>query len=431
MTKYNILYIHSHDTGRHIGPYGYPVNTPNLLNLAKQGTLFRHAFCAASSCSAARASLMTGMYPHQNGMTGLAHRGWYLHDYSKTLVSFLNDQGYHTALMGESHITPYDETDLIGYDEVVQDNSTPTEQMVEVAEKWFDNVPDQPWFLSCGFWDTHRTAYPEPSAERAKYGGVMPGFPDTPDLRADYDAFCQAVERLDDGMGRVFAALDKSGQADNTIVIATTDHAPGFPTYKANVSDKGLGVFMVIRAPGTESGLVYEPIVSHLDIFPTICQLIDADAPDWLEGKSLAPALSGNTKPLHTAVFGEANYHAAYEPQRSIRTDSYRYFERHNGRNAPVRPNIDDGATKQHWLANNPEYVPQNLYDIINDPLEQHNLAGNPTYADIQAKMSKQLHAWQKKTADPLLKGGLNIPDTAVANNPDQDSSGQPTQKPS
>ena len=430
MTKYNILYIHSHDTGRHIGPYGFPVNTPNLLNLAKQGTLFRHAFCAASSCSAARASLMTGMYPHQNGMTGLAHRGWYLHDYSKTLVSFLNDQGYHTALMGESHITPYDETDLIGYDEVVQDNSTPTEQMVVVAEKWFDNAPDQPWFLSCGFWDTHRTAYPEPSAERAKYSGVMLGFPDTPDLRADYAAFCQAVERLDDGMGRVFAALDKSGQADNTIVIATTDHAPGFPTYKANVSDKGLGVFMVIRAPGTESGLVYEPIVSHLDIFPTICQLIGAHAPEWLEGKSLAPALSGNTKPLHTAVFGEANYHAAYEPQRSIRTNKYRYFERHNGRNTPVRPNIDDGATKQHWLANSPEYVAQNLYDIISDPLEQHNLAGNPEYAAIQAKLSKQLHTWQKKTADPLLNGSLNIPDTAVANSPDQNSSSQPTQKP-
>lgn len=55
---------------------------------------------------------MTSLYPHQNGMTGLAHRGWHLTDYSKTLVAFLNDQGYHTALMGESHITPYDETEF-------------------------------------------------------------------------------------------------------------------------------------------------------------------------------------------------------------------------------------------------------------------------------------------------------------------------------
>src|ERR1700712_342230 len=147
MQRPNILYIHSHDTGRYIEPYGFPVHTPNLQKLAQEGTLFRHAFCVASSCSASRASLMSGMYPHQNGMTGLAHRGWYLNDYKKTLVSVLNGAGYHTALMGESHITPYDETDLIGYTEILQDNSTPTSEMVDVAEKWFKNVPDKPWFL--------------------------------------------------------------------------------------------------------------------------------------------------------------------------------------------------------------------------------------------------------------------------------------------
>lgn len=370
---------------------------------------------------------MTSLYPHQNGMTGLAHRGWHLTDYSKTLVTFLNDQGYHTALMGESHITPYDETDLIGYDEVVQDNSTPTEEMVEVAERWFEQPPNEPWFLSCGFWDTHRTAYPEPSVERTKYGGVMPGFPDTPELRADYAAFCEAVERLDDGMGRVFAALEKSGQADNTIVIATTDHAPGFPMYKANVSDKGLGVFLVIRAPGTESGLVYEPIVNHLDIFPTICDLIDAETPNWLEGVSLAPALHGSSVPLHDTIYAEANYHAAYEPQRSLRTEQYRYFERYNEHPQPVRPNIDDGATKQYWLATDPTQSPQNLYDIIRDPLEQHNLADDPDYSEVAHKLSKQLHDWQKQVEDPLLKGKLVAPHIAEINDPDQQGASDPT----
>lgn len=429
MTKYNILYIHSHDTGRHIEPYGFPVRTPHLTALAQQGTLFRHAFCVASSCSAARASLMTSLYPHQNGMTGLAHRGWHLTDYSKTLVAFLSAQGYHTALMGESHITPYDETDLIGYDEVVQDNSTPTEEMVQVAEKWFERPPTEPWFLSCGFWDTHRTAYPEPSTERAKYGAVMPGFPDTPELRADYAAFAQAVKRLDDGMGRVFAALEKSGQADNTIVIATTDHAPGFPTYKANVSDKGLGVFLIIRAPGTESGLVYEPIVNHLDIFPTICELIGADMPDWLQGSSLVPALHGDTTPLHEAIYGEANYHAAYEPQRSLRTEQYRYFERYSERTQPVRPNIDDSASKQYWLSTDPAYAPRNLYDITRDPLEQHNLADDPDHADVAHALSTQLHDWQQQVDDPLLTGTLVAPDMAEINDPDQQDASDPTYK--
>ena len=77
----NILYLHSHDTGRYIQPYGHPVPTPNIQRLADQGVLFRKAFCAAPTCSASRACLLTGQYGHNNGMLGLAHRGWSLNDY--------------------------------------------------------------------------------------------------------------------------------------------------------------------------------------------------------------------------------------------------------------------------------------------------------------------------------------------------------------
>ena len=75
-TRPNILYIHSHDTGRYVQPYGYQVPTPNIQLLADQGALFRKAFCAAPTCSGSRASLLTGQYCHNNGMLGLAHRGW-------------------------------------------------------------------------------------------------------------------------------------------------------------------------------------------------------------------------------------------------------------------------------------------------------------------------------------------------------------------
>src|SRR5215471_17617747 len=72
----NILYIHSHDTGRYIQPYGHAVATPHLQRLAEEGVLFRRNFCANPTCSPSRAALLTGCYPHENGMTGLAHRGW-------------------------------------------------------------------------------------------------------------------------------------------------------------------------------------------------------------------------------------------------------------------------------------------------------------------------------------------------------------------
>ena len=66
----NILYIHSHDTGRYIQPYGYAVPTPNLQRLAEGGILFRRAFSAAPTCSPSRAGLLTGQCPHSSGMAG-------------------------------------------------------------------------------------------------------------------------------------------------------------------------------------------------------------------------------------------------------------------------------------------------------------------------------------------------------------------------
>jgi arylsulfatase A-like enzyme len=360
-------------------------------------------------------------------MTGLAHRGWYLNDYKKTLVSLINTHGYHTALMGESHITPRGEAHLIGFSEILIDSSTPTPKMVEVAEKWLSAPPKKPWFLSCGLWDTHRTAFPEPLENDVKYGGPITGFPDILELRSDYAAFKRAVNRLDDGIGKVLKALDRTGQIDNTIVIATTDHAPGFPRYKANVSDKGLGVFLIMRLPSFKNGHVYEPIVSHLDLFPTLCEFLDISRPEWLEGKSLAAPLNGSVEPLHEAVFGEANYHAAYEPQRSIRTDRYRFFERYDGRKEPVRPNIDEGPTKKYWLEHKPKLARQYMFDISVDPLENYNLAESEDYAQDKAKLAAKLRAWQKQTKDPLLEGHIPYPEGAEANDPDQADSGAPT----
>ena len=96
----NILYIHSHDTGRYVQPYGHAIPTPNIQRLAEQGVLFRKAFCAAPTCSPSRASLLTGQYAHCNGMLGLAHRGFSLYDYKQHLIHTLRKEGYKSALIG-------------------------------------------------------------------------------------------------------------------------------------------------------------------------------------------------------------------------------------------------------------------------------------------------------------------------------------------
>lgn len=429
MQRPNILYLHSHDTGKQLEPYGAPVRTPNFMKLAQSGTLFRHAFSAASSCSAARASFHTSLHPHQNGMTGLAHRGWYLNDYSKTIVWVLKENGYHTGLFGEHHIAPNAETDLVGYDEADLVGSNRAEIIAAAAVDWISNAPtDKPWFLSCGFWNTHRTSFPEVLEDAGKYGSVLPIFPDTPDLRRDYAALRESVEKLDWGIGEVLAALHASGQAENTIIIAATDHAQGFPEYKANVTDKGLGVYMMMAGPGIQSGIVYEHPVTHMDVFPTVCDLIGLDQPAWAEGKSLSQIVSGAKEdPLHDAIFGEANFHAAYEPQRSVRTSKFRYVRRYDTRGDKlVLPNIDDGPSKKAWVPVI-ERKPRALFDITSDPLERINLIDDPTYAKDVEVLEETLRQWQIRTKDPLLHGALAAPSGVQINDVDQDSAYEQT----
>ena len=127
----NIVYLHSHDTGRHIQPYGHQVPTPNIQRLADQGLLFRQAFSAAPVCSGSRAALLTGEYSHTNGMLGLAHRGYRLADYDHHLVHTLRDAGYTSTLIGEQHVSadPLD----IGYDHVIELRSHQASEVAPAA----------------------------------------------------------------------------------------------------------------------------------------------------------------------------------------------------------------------------------------------------------------------------------------------------------
>ena len=113
MDRPNILYLHSHDTGRYIQPYGHNVPTPNLQVLAEQGVLFRQSFCAGPTCSPSRACLVTGMWPHSSGMIGLAHRGFALNDYTQHIVHTMRQAGYHSTLIGVQHVAARPELNLL------------------------------------------------------------------------------------------------------------------------------------------------------------------------------------------------------------------------------------------------------------------------------------------------------------------------------
>jgi len=418
MNRPNILYIHSHDTGRYVQPYGHAVPTPNIQRLAEQGVLFLQNFCAGPTCSPSRASLLTGQCAHSSGMIGLAHRGFSLKDYKQHIVHTLHKVGYHSALSGVQHVAK--NAEIIGYDQIL---TTQGGKAAQTAVDFLDNAPPQPFFLSVGFGVTHRK-FPEPGPDEDERYCLPPApLPDTPETRRDMAAFKASARILDQNIGVVLEALDKNGLTENTLVICTTDHGIAFPGMKCNLTDHGIGVMLIMRGPGGfTGGQVCDAMVSHIDVFPTICDLLEIEHPQWLQGKSMIPLIRGETDEINEEIFSEVTYHAAYEPQRAIRTQRWKYIRRFEERHTPVLPNCDDSLSKDVWMKHGwrERPVPQEqLYDLIFDPNETHNLVGEPLMAVVLDEMLGRLERWMRSTDDPLLKGPVPAPSGARFNDPD------------
>ena len=422
--RFNILYLHSHDTGRYIQPYGHAIPTPNLQRLAEEGVLFRQAFCAGPTCSPSRAGLLTGQCAHSAGMIGLARRGFKLTDPNQHLAHTLRRHGYHTILTGVQHVG---QPEACGY-EIIR------KEQEQAAIEYLRSAPRQPFFLDVGFIETHRVGRgfsrpehnPGDGDANSRYCLPPPSLPDTPQTRQDMADFKTSAARLDQKYGLVLGALREAGLAENTLVLCTTDHGIAFPDMKCNLTDHGIGVLLILRGPGEfTGGRVCDALVSQLDVFPTLCELLGIETPAWLQGKSFRPALRGEE--IHEEIFSEVTFHAAFEPKRCVRTRRYKYIRNYDSRRRVVLPNCDESVSKDLWMAHGwrEHTVPdEELYDLVFDPQEQNNL----TDAGILREMRDRLQAWMRRTNDPLLGTTLPVPPDAKVNNPNGVSPGEPSQ---
>lgn len=424
----NIVYIHSHDTGRFLQPYGYQVPTPNIQLLADQGVLFRDAFCAAPTCSGSRASLLTGQYCHNNGMEGLAHRGWTLNDYGRHWVHTLRRAGYTSVMIGEQHISI--DPGVIGYDQIVPVDSNHASYVAPLTIETLRQPPPEPWFMSVGFFETHRNFFAPTSVRDSLYSSPPPNLPDLLVTRRDVASFKASARSLDQGIGAVLHALLDTGLLDRTLILCTTDHGIAFPGAKATLFDRGIGVMMIMRGPGGfGGGKVIDAPVSHLDVFPTLCDIAGVEHPEWLQGKSLLPLMRGEVDRLHEAIFAETTYHAAYQPHRAVRTERWKYIRRFDDYPHPVLANCDDSDTKDLMVAAGwgGEIVPeQQLYDLLLDPQELRNVADDPAKIQVLAEMRGRLEGWMQATDDPLLRGPVEAPPGATVNEQWQVSPDEP-----
>ncbi|MFT8989282.1 MAG: sulfatase [Gluconobacter albidus] len=430
----NILYLHSHDSGRALEPYDSAVSTPEIASLAREGVTFRQAFSAAPVCSPSRAALLTGQSPHRSGMMGLAHRGFRLNDPRQLLFRDLQKFGYQAVLTGMQHVAA--DPDTLGYDRnlAYRDESgkwrAEASVVAPIAERFLDSRPRQPFFLDVGFFETHRE-YPDPTpADLERVRSVPRPLPDTPEIRHDFAGFGASARQLDAGVGRVLRALSRNGYDRNTLIIFVTDHGIAFPGMKCNLTDDGIGTALIMRGPGLAVGHQSDVMVSQIDVFPTVYDYLGIPHPSWLAGQSFLPVLQGSQVEIRDAVYAEMTYHASYEPMRAVRTQRWKYIRRFGSRRQPVLPNCDDSPSKSVWVgAGWPDHrLPEEaLYDLTFDPVETGNLCHDPQYGDVLREMRKRLRRWMQETQDPLLKGPVAAPVGAVVNPPDGQSPSEPT----
>jgi N-sulfoglucosamine sulfohydrolase len=285
--------------------------------------------------------------------------------------------------------------------------------------------------MSVGFFETHRDFSAPTSVRDTLYSLPPSNLPDQPATRRDMAEFKASVRSLDQGIGAVLHALHDLALVDDTLVICTTDHGVAFPGSKATLTDRGTGVMMIMRGPGAfAGGKVIDQPVTHLDVYPTLCEVAEVEKPDWLQGKSLMPLLRREVDSLHEATFAEITYHAAYEPQRSVRTERWKYIRRFDDYPGPVLANCDDSASKQVWLDagwGERTVAREQLYDLVLDPAEMSNLVAEPTCAEALAEMRGRLDRWMRDTDDPLLDGPVAPPVGAEVNEQWQVSPDEPT----
>ncbi len=226
----NIVFITTHDSGRHFGCYGVrSAPTPHIDRLASEGMRFDRMFSVCSICSPSRAAMMTGHYPQRNGVLGLTHApyNWCLNPGSKHLSHLTREAGYQTALIGHYHETMDPARDL-AFDHTshytTEDKQsflpyTSAAQVADGVDEWISTKrdPNRPFFLQIGFFETHKP-FDHGHAKPYLENGVDVPQPvvDNAESREYFAEIQGALGKLDEAMGRILAAIDAAGLEKDT-----------------------------------------------------------------------------------------------------------------------------------------------------------------------------------------------------------------------
>jgi len=410
----NIIVITSHDTGRHLGCYGAAgAPSPRIDALAARGALMTQAFCSQTQCSPSRASIVTGQYPHTNGVMGLshAHFRWNLNRTEHHIANLLKGQGYRTVLCGLQHES--NTPDRLGFD--VMTGRGNAEQVAGMCESQLADLATdrmQPFYMQVGFFETHRggegmqfSDYPPVDEAQVKVPGWLK---DEPASRDEFAKLGGSLRALDQAVGRIVDAVDANGLTDETIIVFTVDHGLPFPRAKTSLYDPGMEVGMIVTGPGIEPGQQRDELISNVDLLPTLFERAGIDVPDHVEGRSFAPLITGGSCESREAVFCEMTYHNYCDPMRCVRTARHKLIVNFMPTSGffnctqQWRPRTQAAIEVQEPAGKHPLVE---LYDLQADPLEHHDLAEDESHAEVRKRLLDRLAEHMHATNDPLLRG--------------------------
>lgn len=198
---------------------------------------------------------------------------------------------------------------------------------------------------------------------------------------ADYYAM---ISHLDAQTGRILETLEKSNFSDNTIIVYTADHGLAVGQHgllgKQNMYDHSIRIPLIMNGPGLKAGHTIDTLVSQIDIFPTLCSLVNIDVPKTVEGMSHLPSIRGEEQTDQQYVY------AIYRDiQRMVKNDRYKLIRYYH------QTDRNEGT----------DYL--QLFDLKEDPWEMNNLINDPRYKHVTLQLADALKSWQQTVGDPLV----------------------------
>ena len=395
--KPNLLFILTDQHRRDgVGAYGLTaVNTPNIDRIAEEGIRFNRAYTAQPVCAPNRAAIMAGLYPHN---TGVRENTWDMDTDIPILPDFLRKHGYRTGYFGKWHlgdpardaweempIYPNDGRGRGHYYEIDGKQVYQTEVITSDVITFMASDQDKPFCVFASYYPPH-PPYSVPSEYEAQYADIYPD----DENRRKYYAMCTAV---DDAVGELLNSLEEQGVSDNTLIVFTTEHGHHFEHRwndhaKRLCYDVSARIPMLMRFPGTiPEGQVSDALISSVDLFQTLVNLLGLPAAEGLDGVNLGNQITQRTDK------GRASLVMVNVPFI-------------NKQSRPNQPELEKGEERcviqGDWKLILSTVREPELYNLQSDPQELNNRWAESGDSKITEGLKKQLNFWGKRTGDPL-----------------------------